>query len=394
MSEVESINPNTPVTSNLTKEGSIEANATSGPLSFDELEEVTKAEKKAKSESKQEKSKDLTSDTDKGKSKEPKKQPEKVERSEETKAAEDIEKQIKKIKAKYNDAEYELEEDALVPVKINGKEEMVAIKDILGNYSGKVAWDKKFSEVDQIRKTNTAKELKLKEIENMIKGVYEEQDPNMKMFKMSQLAGLDPVEFRNKFFNENISLLEKWYTMTEDERKADALAYEASVHKHRADTLEKGIKEKQDFESLQTSVDQLRERHGITEREFVESYDHLEQLARNGQINPKDLTAEKVIKTVQESRIFNKAYETIQKLDLGWDQKEIVNKLSRFTDEAMNIGLDLKDVPEMVDQLWGISKARNKIEEKKKQNEEFLSGKKSVSQMKSPSSGPVFFDEM
>lgn len=52
MSEVESINPNTPVTSNLTKDGTIETTATGGPLSFDELEEVTLAAKKAKSEKK------------------------------------------------------------------------------------------------------------------------------------------------------------------------------------------------------------------------------------------------------------------------------------------------------------------------------------------------------
>ena len=48
MSEVESINPNTPVTSNLTKDGTIESDATGGPLSFDELEEVTSKSKKTK----------------------------------------------------------------------------------------------------------------------------------------------------------------------------------------------------------------------------------------------------------------------------------------------------------------------------------------------------------
>jgi len=52
MSEVESINPNTPVTSNLTKEGTIEADATGGPISFDELEQITKEAKTKKSEKK------------------------------------------------------------------------------------------------------------------------------------------------------------------------------------------------------------------------------------------------------------------------------------------------------------------------------------------------------
>lgn len=405
MSEVDSINPNTPVTSNLTKQGTIEADATGGPLSFDELEEVTKAEKRAKAEKKDEpkdKSKDLTSDTDKGK----KAPQEKSEKAEGKKASEKSEKaegseeaptpaEVRKlIKAKYQDSEYDLDEETLVPVKINGKEELVQIKDIVGNYSGKVAWDKKFSELDQIRKSNSTKEMKLKEIEDMVKAVYQEQDPNMKMYRMSMLAGIDPVEFRDKFFNENISLLEKWYGMTEDERRADALSYEANVHKHRADTLEKGIKEKQDFESLQTKVAGLRERHKVSEREFVEIYDHLDSFVKSGQMDPRDLTAEKVIQTAQEARIFNAANTALEKLDLGWDQQTKLQKLSKMTDIAVANGFKPEEMAEMVDELWGVKKAQRKIQEKKKQNEEFLSGKKPVTQTASKTAEPVFFDQM
>ena len=183
MSEVDSINPNTPITSNLTKEGTIEADATGGPLSFDELEEVTKSKPKTKKEAKDEKpektekSKDLTSDADKGKKPEAKeqKQKESKEPAKEGEAGEaDPKPPRKTIKAKYADTELDLDEEAMVPVKINGKEEMVPIKDLLGNYSGKVAWDKKFSEIDMSRKQVAAQELKLREMADMVKAVYEE----------------------------------------------------------------------------------------------------------------------------------------------------------------------------------------------------------------------------
>lgn len=402
MSEVESINPNVPVTSNLTKEGTIEADATGGPLSFDELEEVTKAEKKAKAEKaepKQEKSKDLTSDTDKGKKAEPKetkesKPKEPKESAEETKAAEVIEKQIKKIKAKYAENEYELEEDSLIPVKINGKEEMVALKDILGNYSGKVAWDKKFSELDSFRKTNAAQELKLRQVADMIKDAYEEADPNMRLYRMASLAGIDPVEFRNKFYNENLQTLEKYYSMSEDERKADALAYEANIHKHRADTLEKRIREEQDYKSLQDKVHQLRERHQVSEREFVQKFDELDAQFRLKNIDPKNLTPETIMKAIEYDRLFSSAAQKLESLDLGWSNEEKMQRLQKLVLEADKIGLTAKDMPDMIDELWGVKKARNKIEEKKKQNEEFLSGKKPVSQAKVQTNSPVFFDEM
>ena len=401
MSEVESINPNTPVTSNLSKEGTIEADATGGPLSFDELEEVTKTEKKAKAEKneakepKEEKSQDLTSDTDKGKKAEkPKEAKEPKESKEETKAADDLEKQIKKIKAKYNENEYELEEDSLLPVKINGKEEMVPIKDIMNNYSGKVAWDKKFSELDQIRKSTSTKELKIKEIENLIKSAYDEQDPNMKMYKIAQLVGMDPIEYRNKFFNDNISMLEKWYSMTEDERKADALAYEANIHKHRADTLEKSIKEKQDLESLRSKVNQLRERHQVSEQEFLDKYEQFDKQIKTGSMNPQMISPEYIVQAVEIDRLWDVASKKLESLNLGWNNDTRVEKLQRLVGNAHQIGIKPSEIADMVDELWGVKKAQKKIEEKKKQNQEFLSGKSNVTQMKPKESAPIFFDEM
>ena len=52
-----------------------------------------------------------------------------------------------------------------------------------------------------------------------------------------------------------------------------------------------------------------------------------------------------------------------------------------------------EDMAEMVDELWGATKARNKIEQKKKENSEFLSGKKEVQQAKSQVDSPIFFDD-
>lgn len=400
MSEVvESINPNVNVTSNLNKDGAIEADATGGPIDFNELEELTMKAKKApkKAEKKEDngeekpaKSKDLTSDTDKGKKTETKEAKPKTEPKEEGKEGDtDLKALRKTIKAKLADSEFELDEEASIPVKINGKEEFVQIKDLMGNYSGKVAWDKKFSEIDQTRKSVAAQELKLREMADLVKSVYEEQDPNIKMFRMSQLAGVDPVQFREKFFNENISLLEKYYSMSEDERKADALAYEANIHKMRADTLEKSIKEKQDYESLSSKVAQLRASHGVSEPEFVSKYDQLEGMVRAGQLDGKVVTPEYIMESIKVDRLWSSAAEKLESLDLGWSHQEKTQKLSKLVQNAHQLGMNPQDMAEMVDELWGVSKARNKIEQKKKENQEFLSGKKDVQQVK-PNSPEVW----
>lgn len=403
MSEVDSINPNTPVTSNATSDGKIEMDATGGPLSFDELEELTissknskaKGEKKEpKEEKKAEKSKDLTSDENKGK------KPEATEKKSESnkkeaKGTEEVEKPPRKtIKAKYNEAELELDEEAIVPVKINGKEEMVPVKELLGNYSGKVAWDKKFSELDQTRKTVSTKEMKVKEIEDLIKSAYEEQDFDMKLDKLSKLAGVDTVQFRANWLKDNISFLEKYYAMSDDERKAADLAYEAKVQKHRADTLEKGIKEKQAFEALQSKVNSLRERHQISEEEFVSKYDYLENLVKANKLEPESMNPEYIVQTIKIDRLWNAAKESLDKLDLGWTDAQKVQNLQKFVTNAHQIGLKPEDMSETVDEIWGVKKAQKKIEEKKKENQEFLSGKKDVPQYRQKSDSPSFFDEI
>jgi hypothetical protein len=398
--EVESINPNTPVTSNLTKEGTVQADATGGPLSFDELDEVLSKGKKAKPEKKeadakpkQEKSKDLTSDTDKGK--EPKAEPKKSAKPEETEEPEVLAKPPRKtIKAKYEDNELDLDEESLIPVKINGKEEFVQVKDLLGNYSGKVAWDKKFSEVDQSRRSVAAQELKLKQASDSIRDIYNEQDPTTKLFKMANLVGVDPVEFRQKFFDENISLLEKYYSMTEDERKADALAYETNIHKMRADTLEKGIKEKEDYQSLHSKIHQLRASHDVSEQEFIQKYDQLEQYVNAGQMSGKLVTPEYIMQSINMDKLWSAAEEKLDGLDLGWDQQTKIDNLRKLISNATKIGLKPGDMAEMVDELWGVSKARNKIQEKQKENQEFLSGKKPAQQARAAKEEVVFFDEI
>lgn len=398
--QVDSINPNTPVTSNLTKDGKIEADAAGGPLSFDELEELTMKSKKAKAEKseepkeKTEKSKDLTSDTDKGKKVE--KAASKKEDDSSGKEAEKSEDTPKRktVKAKYSDNEYDLDEESVVNVKINGEETPVMVKDLLSNYSGKVGWDKKFSEIDKTRKTLATQELKLKESSEQIKSIFEEQDPNIKMYKMAMLAGVDPVQFRQKFFDENISALEKYHAMSDDERKADALSYEAAIQKHRADTLEKSAKEKQEYDSLQSKVAQLRASHQISESEFVTQYDKILEAVSKGILTKEDLNPEFIVDTIKKDRLWNAAEKQLESLGLDWDQKTKSERLRRLVEHSHTLKLEPSLMAEMVDELWGVKKAQKKIEEKKAENKEFLSGKKDVQQVTAKSSEPVFFDDV
>lgn len=403
----QSINPNINMTTTDTvQNGKIELNSGSGPVTFDELEQVTKEAKKSKSKAKEsddkpegkaEKSIDLSSDSDKGKKSEAKPKSEsntkdaKPEATEQAKTQEQIRKLIK---AKYNDQETDLDEEALVPVKINGKEEMVQIKELLGNYSGKTAWDKKFTELSKQKKDLSGYDLKIREAGNQIKDILNEQDASIRMFKMAKLAGIDPVQYRQQFLDENLNYLEKYYGMSEDERKADALAYEAKFHKHRADTLEGSVKQEHSQRELSAKLENLRASHQVSEDEFVDAYDKVSQLAESGVFNKSQVNSEFIIEMVNKDRLYSAAEAKIDQLSLPWDTKLKGKKIMDFVDNAYQLGLKPKDMAYIVDEVWGDKKTQKKAEQIASERKEFMTGKKDVAQNKAKPEQALFFDEI
>ncbi len=415
--ELDSINPNTPVDTASSSDGEINKGS-GGPVTFDELEEVMGKKSPAKKsessenkkdekkeESKPEKRVDLTNDADKSGSKkdEPSKKDSKKEESKPDKQKENDhgaeDKPARKvIKGKFGEQEIDLDDETLIPVSIDGKEEFLTLKELRADRSGRIAWDKKFTEIGKKNKEISAREQKLEESSRAIRQIFEEQDPEIKMYRMSQLAGVDPVEFRKKFLNDNISTLEKYYAMSEDERKSSDLAYEAKVQRHRADTLEKSIQDEQSFTELKTKVDNLRARHEISEDEFATRYEEIasyqDRMAREhgDRYTREPITPELIAESILKNRLWNSADKVIS--SLGLNEQARVNKLAEITDNAYKMGLTPAQVEELVDDVFGSGKTKRTIQKKKEQVEEFRTGRKDVSQAGSGKSEPMFFDDL
>jgi hypothetical protein len=395
-------NPNVDVTGpSTTDAGAVEIRGGEGAMTFDELDSLTteskgkKAAPKEKTEvkeAKDEKSKDLTSDDKKGSKELKSDKGTKAVKSEKEQEANTPPR--KTIKAKYNDSETDLDEDALFTIKVNGKDEPVTLKDLMGNYSGKTAWDKKFSEVDKTRKDISAKQLKVSEIESKIQGIFNEKDPQMRVFKMAELAGISPVQFRQQFLDENVKMLEKWYGMSEDERKADALAYENAYLKHQQETQNSQSKAKQAQEELRARVEKLRAPHNISEEQFVARYEEINQLVNQGKIAKEQMTPEFIAETIVKDNLWSKAAEKVQELNLSWNEQQRGEKILDLVEKAYKIGIKPNDIPDIVDELWGQKKTQAKAQQKQAQAEEFKSGKKPVPKTSESKPEAIFFEDI
>lgn len=408
-----SFNPNNAVTDSLTSNDGVKE-ASGGPLTFDELDSVLSQDKlhNKRNSAKKETKKDITHDEKKVDAKaamkaekadeKPAKSEDKSQKTDQKSAkndksdSEDTEKPPRKtVKAKYEDSEIEIDEEALIPVTVNGKDEMWTIKELRQQQSGKIAYDKKFQELDKVRQGNSTDRMKLEASARAIKDAMTEKDPHLKIYKIAKIAGVDPVQFRQQWMKDQINYLENYQAMNEAERAADDSTYESKFQKHRADTLENQQKEQQATRALAQKLDQIRASHQIDEDTFWNRHDELEAQVQRGQLKASELTPEYIAHTIKIDRYWDPASEALDKLNLDWSDEQRGQELTNLVKKAMALDISPTKMAEMVDEKFGTAKARKKVEQKNQENTEFRSGKKEVVQHnQTPKDEPTFFGDM
>lgn len=368
----------------------------SSPVTFDELEAVDSRAKAASKAQKQE-TKEVVKETVKamgkgdkdGKDKKGSKAEQEDEESGEGKekkskkageeeSTDDVggnkapKKEAKKIKAKLGEKEVEIDEDIIVPVKINGKDELIPLKELQSQFSGKVAYDKKFQEMDRERRQFHSK---VEEANNKIKSIFEEQDPEMRFYRMAEFSGVDPLEVRQKFLSENMNLLEKWYSMSEDERKADAIAYENKVMKHKLESQAKAQAQEKSKGQLEARIKSLEEAHKFTPDEFWQRYDEIQDLKKAGKLQDQ-VTPEFVAETIAKDRLWNSAAKIFDANPTSLNAEGRQRAIFDLVKVSYSQGLGEKEIAEIADELWGKTAKSKKIEAKVEEREEMRTGKK------------------
>ena len=378
-----------------------------GPQTFEELDRAiqakTKADREAKSsakpkevkpDEKTDKSKDLSSDDDKGKKAEPKAKEAKGSKDkEEEPEKEEAAKPKKTLKYKAGEAEADIDEDALFTVTINGKPEQVTAREIINNYSGKVAWDKKFQEVDRKSKDF---EGKYNSVQAKIKAAFEEKDPNQRLWKMAEVAGVNPVQFKKFYLDDNMELLEKWYSMSEEDKKSYLLEEENKYLKTQSETYKTEIETKASQEKTLKEITGLLASHSVKDEDFWNTYGALAEAADEGKlevdgIKSRDqITPKKVLEFYQKEQLWNHAEEAMSTTQVPADKRAAI--IGRLVDMSHAQGLTKEDISDMISELYGAKKTQNKIQEKVKQDTEFKTGKKDLPNRNSKE--PLFFGDL
>lgn len=192
-------------------------------------------------------------------------------------AVAEITEELRKLKAKFGEEEYELPEEALISHKVDGEEVEVSLKDLKQNYAGKVAWDKKFSELGSEKKAYLEERQMVESYIAEFKGYADNGDFSGAMEFLAQLSGHNPLDFKRQLREQVIENHKALLNMDEEQKKAYELSEENEFLKRQQESAKNLSEEQQTVMELQNQIKSFQEAQSVSDEELLAAYDDLRE---------------------------------------------------------------------------------------------------------------------
>lgn len=224
--------------------------------------------------------------------------------------------QGKKITYKIGDLAQDIDNTAVFKHTVDGKEVDINLQELLNQYAGKVAYDKKFQELS----TERIKYTKDKEItEKYIRDFYDiaqKGDALGAMEYLAQLSGSSPLEFKKVLKNQLFPEFEKWQQAPEETRKYMEMEEENSFLRRQRESESAKIQSQKAYQELESRISTVQKTFNVTDQDLVVAYDTLISKYSKEQVTPDLLNAyfteksaldksESLIKNIDESLLTN-----------------------------------------------------------------------------------------
>ena len=279
----------------------------------------------------------------------------------------------KGIRARLGDENLEVDESMEFIAKVDGKKERVTLRELIDGYSGKTAWDRKFTELGSEKK----------KFEEEYKGYKAERDQIVASVKEArakidaalQRSG-DPREGINYLldlmgydtYNFNIALTDAMYgdistlsQMSEAERSAYWANKELEYIKSRNGNLEKTRRAEQEKLAHRQQMDNIRQSHGVSEEAFNKAFN---ELVSKGQQNPYIMD---VINQAKFASVADKAIELCTQYEEDLTSQELEDlevKVADFLSKNPNYPID--QLKSYLDKEYKVGGAVKKLASKAK----------------------------
>jgi uncharacterized protein (DUF2147 family) len=244
----------------------------------------------------------------------------------------------KKIGFKAGDQSVELQEDAVTDWKVDGKPVKVPLKELLQNYSGKVAWEKRFQEVSDTRKTLAEQAMQFEAQKSRHSQLISDMHTAARegrtfdaISSMIQMTGvkIDAREYVKNLREALIQQASQLASMTPEQRAVHEQKEELEYLKSQGTRLTQQREQEQAQTAFQSRVANAMKGVNSTVEEYVSTRDWLLQNGPNllgNKWDPKQVTPEFVANQIRDVRDYRTAKEALESVDPKLAQSETIWK--------------------------------------------------------------------
>ena len=296
----------------------------------------------------------------------------------------------KTVRLKSGDNAVDIDEEATVPVKVDGKKQFVPIKDLMKNYSGEQSWDKKFQEFETTKQEFSAErdtfEGQKKEvvehfgrIGGMIESIYKdpEADPSAALRYLVDTAGGDVLHYEKRMLEHYGSIAANFSEMTEVEQQLYWTERKNQILTDNQANRTKIDEERTATEQRQQSEVEVRKEYGVSDKEFEEANAELVKLGYDA----KEVSTKQVCEYLQLKPHAEKAENICSQFEDDLGDDELVSLIRETTtllrnndylneEEAVKLagrklGFQIEDVNDDISQLnEKVASPANRLDDK------------------------------
>lgn len=222
---------------------------------------------------------------------------------------------LKPLKLTHGEETYEVFPSANVPMKIDGEKASVPLQELMQNYSGKVAWDKRFNELNQEKQSFKTELRKFQEeksfVDERINHFYDlSKDDPIKAFEvLCDMSGKDSLEFQKNFRDNLVKRYEEYYNMDDlSRREFDLSERERYLEGKKEAESTKGERERA-IKAEQERIQGTLETFNIDQDRYFDVRDELVKSAPDATIEPmhvvryeRALAAQELVREVRPDK--------------------------------------------------------------------------------------------
>jgi hypothetical protein len=213
-------------------------------------------------------------------------------------------KDTKKLRMRMGEELFNVDSDASFKVKVDGENVDVPLQELINNYSGKTAWDKKFTELGKEKKMFESEMTKFKsqvaDLQGFVKTALDplskkDGNPIDSLLYLVEMSGQDPYNAYRRIMEANLEELGKLYDMSEIERELYFHKKKDELHTNVAKKRHEKTQQEEVFNQTVQKVDSLRQTYKVTEEQYVEASDELEGIFEESGLDVNDITHEAIV---------------------------------------------------------------------------------------------------